>query len=274
MRRGMIVLMSVWPTLLAAQTPDSIGVRGVLVDVATALPLPRVQVVITRQADTVARTTTDSLGMFRGPGVRGERLTAHFRRLGYIAGSVDFIVDDMPLRLAMNSTVTTATLAPITVQKRAFMSFERRMARTASGTFISPARIAQRKAQNTSELLRTLPGVKMVDSLGVIYLYSNRSTRSRPPNAAGAAVDQFGVAADAPIQPTTFENCPMRVRIDGLMQPPDFSINDIRPADIHGIEVYNSALGIPPEFITSHAEGACGLIAIWTKRGRERTRDS
>ena len=270
----MISLLGLWPSLLAAQTPDSIGVRGVLVDMATALPLPRVQVVITRQADTIARTTTDSLGMFRGPGARGDRLAAHFRRLGYHAGSVDFVVDDMPLRLAMNSTVAVSSLPTVQVQTRAFMSFERRMARSASGTFISPVRIEQRKAHNTSELVRTLPGVKMTDSMGVIYLYSNRSSRTRPPSAVGAAVDANGVAADAAPQTTTFENCPMRVRIDGILQPPGFSINDIRPADIYGLEAYNSALGIPPEFITSHAEGVCGLIVIWTKRGRERVRNS
>lgn len=271
----MIVLSSLWPSLLAAQTPDSIGVRGFLVDVTTTLPLPRVEVVITRQTDTIARTKTDSLGAFSGPGAKGDRLTAHFRRLGYIAGTVDFVVDDMPLRLAMNSTVTTATLAPVQVRTRAFMSFERRMARSASGTFISPKRIAERKAQSTSDLLRSLPGVKMVDSLGMVLLYSNRAQRRRMALSAGPTLNPNGTVDEsaAPAQ-SEFTNCSMRVRIDGLIQPPGFSLNDVRPDDIYGIEVYNSALGIPPEFITSQAEAECGLVAIWTKRGRERVRNS
>ena len=62
----------------------------------------------------------------------------------------------------------------------------------------------------------------------------------------------------------------MRTRIDGLLQPPGSSLDDIRPEDIYGIEVYNSGVAVPAEYQTVQSEAECGLILIWLKRSKER----
>lgn len=273
-RLTVLISFALLPTAAAAQIRDSIGVRGLLIDAATALPLPRVQVVITRQRDTVARLVTDSIGAFAAPARMRERLTAHFRRLGYLPDSVQFDVGEMPLRVAMNSSLAIAGLQAITIKEKAFNSFERRAGRSAAGTFISLEKIEQRKPQRTTELFRGIGGLKLTDSLGITMLWSARANkRKKSRESPGLAANGTATNApdDAPAQ-SEFTNCPMRVRIDGILQPPDFSLDDIRPVDIYGIEIYLGSAAMPAEYQNIQSESECGLVLVWLKRSKERFR--
>ena len=49
--------------------------------------------------------------------------------------------------------------------------------------------------------------------------------------------------------------------------PPDFSVDEIRPEEILGIEVYLGAATIPAEFSSVQHDAPCGIIMIWTKSG-------
>lgn len=266
MRTRLTCLLALLPAAAAAQIPDSIAVRGIVIDAATALPVPRLQVLILRARDTVARVTTDSLGTFSAPGRARERLTAHFRRIGYIPDSLEFDVGEMPLRVAVNSSLTIAGLQPIEVKEKAFNSFQRRAGRSAAGIFISLQKIEERKPQRTSQLLRGLGGITLGDSAGLVMVFSSRSSISR---RRAALPTQSAAEAGNPVQ-SDFSNCAMRTRVDGILQPPGSSLDDIRPEDVYGIEVYASSAAIPAEYQTVQSEAECGLILIWLKRSKER----
>lgn len=271
-RQSLTLVFALLPVSLTAQVPDSSSVRGFLIDAYTALPVPRVQVLIVRQRDTIARVATDSLGTFIAPAQFGQRLRAHFRRIGYVADSLEFDVGELPIRVAMNSTVPITGLQTISVREKAFNSFERRAGRSAAGTFISLAKIEERKPQRTSQLFRGLAGITLGDSAGLILVYSNRanSARRRAGLTLAPALDASGVPVDSAPSQSSFGNCPMRTRIDGILQPPGSSLDDIRPEDIYGIEVYNSGVAVPAEYQTVQSEAECGLILIWLKRSKER----
>jgi len=54
------------------------------------------------------------------------------------------------------------------------------------------------------------------------------------------------------------------------LMPVDFSVDDIRPNDVKGIEVYLGPATIPAEFSSVQPDAPCGLVMIWTKTGSER----
>ena len=59
------------------------------------------------------------------------------------------------------------------------------------------------------------------------------------------------------------------VQPNGTQGPEDIRIDDVvSPASVEGIEVYRGLSTVPAEFLNPDA--ACGVIAIWTKRGGRR----
>jgi hypothetical protein len=49
--------------------------------------------------------------------------------------------------------------------------------------------------------------------------------------------------------------------------PTEFSVDEIRPEDIMGIEIYQGAATMPAEFSSVQHDAPCGLVMIWTKVG-------
>jgi hypothetical protein len=63
-------------------------------------------------------------------------------------------------------------------------------------------------------------------------------------------------------------SCPFRFIMDGVRIGPGFSMDDVSPHAIEGIEIYMGAASIPIEFqgFASDRDGTCGVIVIWTRR--------
>jgi len=67
--------------------------------------------------------------------------------------------------------------------------------------------------------------------------------------------------------------CQPQVFVDGMTSRrwPDEDVRDflnhIHPNDVEGIEIYRNASGLPAELATPQAQ-ECGVIAVWTRRGR------
>ena len=59
--------------------------------------------------------------------------------------------------------------------------------------------------------------------------------------------------------------CVLRVTLDDIVMSTDFSIDEIDPHDIAGIEIYNGPSTIPSRFMALGSNGWCGLVAIWTR---------
>jgi hypothetical protein len=56
--------------------------------------------------------------------------------------------------------------------------------------------------------------------------------------------------------------CPVQFFVDGTMTS-NFLIDEVRPDDVEGIEIYRGAATLPPEY--NKGTAICGLIVIWTR---------
>jgi hypothetical protein len=131
------------------------------------------------------------------------------------------------------------TLAPVTVEGTAgsisIAGFEDRR-RRGRGVFLTEANIEALKATRVSDVLRAVPGVRlMCDSRGCAVRMSRAARECRP--------DYY---------------------MDGM--PATFSSwANMSPQGIVGIEVYRSLSETPLEFL--RADNVCGTIVIWTRSG-------
>ncbi|CAN5871835.1 hypothetical protein BH23GEM7_BH23GEM7_20570 [soil metagenome] len=114
--------------------------------------------------------------------------------------------------------------------------FERRKAR-GFGTFITRQDIEARQPQRMSDVLRNVPG---------IHLASTGFSDSRA----------------SMLRSTPSRRCPIQYYMDGV-QVFAFNIDDVRPHDIEGLEIYKGASEVPPDF--NRGTALCGVIVIWTR---------
>jgi hypothetical protein len=267
--------------------------RGRVVDARTTRPLPSVVVLITAGADTVGRAQTDTGGFFALSARAAPRTVVHFALAGYRTDSLttDAPPAAGPLRVAMTSTSagTIAALSPTkVVASNGTTDFDRRAARHVGGIFITEADIAKRQPVRTSDLFKTILGVSVRDSSGVLQLVSNRGLRASlsgtatTPGTGGRGVANVKgappVGRGAPSQ-FTFDDssrgpavdgrkCMLRVGLDGQLMDPSFSVDEIPVNSIRGIEAYIGTATIPIEFSTVQPDAPCGIVMIWTRNQR------
>ena len=219
-------------------------------------------VALTSSGDTIGQARSDSAGRFAIPTPAAGAVVVHFVRLGYRADSLAASIgNELPLRVAMDP-VGHHTLAAVVVQDSARSDFERRARRNAGGTFITAAEIDKRKPHMWSDLLRTIPGVGLIDSAGSLRLVSLRTIRHSAPSARTRTID--GESVSMPV--SQGQRCILRVGIDGELMSVDYSIDFIKPSEIRGIEVYLGAATIPIAFSTVQEDAPCGIVMIWIKR--------
>ena len=114
------------------------------------------------------------------------------------------------------------------------------------GYFVDRDMIERRQPFNTTDLLRTAPGVSVYSGSGP---------------GSGTRIQIRGVG--------NFQGCQPGLVIDGMPLGRE-STGDLdflaRPEDIAGIAVYRGPSEVPVEYAS---EGSCGLIQVWTRRGGE-----
>jgi hypothetical protein len=264
--------------------------RGRVIDARTTRPLPSVVVVITVGSDTIGRTQTDTGGTFAVSARATTRPVFHFTLAGYRTDSLaaDAAIGANPLRVAMASTSanTIAALSPTkVVASNGTTDFDRRAARHTGGVFITEADIAKRQPVRTSDLFKTILGVSVRDSGGVLQLVSNRglraslsgtattpgtggrgtaNVRGAPPPGRGAPA-QFTFDDSSRGPSVDGRKCVLRVGLDGQLMDPSFSVDEIPVSSIRGIEAYVGAATIPIEFSTVQPDAPCGIVMIWTR---------
>jgi outer membrane cobalamin receptor len=161
-----------------------------------------------------------------------------------------------PTPFALDSIVVEAERGPVVTGTLVDAFHERRYwlgEKLGLGTFITREKLESRNAVNVSDVLRTLPSVRL----------------TRNPETGGWDV-VLGTSSFGP-----GKGCRVaKVYVDGVWanrfgdrSPADNDIDLIAIPDLlEGIEVYRGAAQMPPEFGGSAAQ--CGVVALWTKRGR------
>ncbi len=247
--------------LAGAQEPTG-RIVGTVTDSATGRPLAGAQASLLGTAQTA---TTSMEGRFEFLGVPAGRYVVHVRSVGYggatleanlAAGAVEeFAVGLTAVSVVLPEVVVEGEAQPIRVSP-SLQGFYRRAA-GGFGYFLKREDIERLNPTETSELLRTVPGIE-VTRQGGNWESSIRSAETPLTMADGQATE-----------------CPVHVYVNGHMVPTALdafnfnpgAIDLVRPQDVEGIEVYRRRTEIPHQFMRSGSFGQppCAVILIWTR---------
>jgi hypothetical protein len=196
-------------------------------------------------------TKTDDQGRFTLARLPLGNLELSVRRLAYeplkstyhIAGTSDTVrlVLTSSVRLLDGVYVTAAEMR----RREQVEDFYRRLTR-GLGTYLTRADIEGRASGTPSDLLRTIPGLRLV------------RTRS-------------GTGVRFPTTSLSRRDCAPMIWIDG-QRAPGLEIDEVTLTDIEGIEIYNGPSTTPVQFSQATGHVTCGTIVVWSRPPTPRTR--
>jgi hypothetical protein len=145
-----------------------------------------------------------------------------------------------PTQLRFDLPLVPIILAEVKVRARPTrletVGFNNRRS-TGGGVFYTRADIERLRPRNLSDLLRQTSGVSV--GMPGSHGYSSASFRGNERR-----------------------NCPIQFYVDGTLAG-FFNIDEVRPPDVEGIEIYRGAATIPPQY--NQGTSLCGVIVIWTR---------
>jgi hypothetical protein len=202
-----------------------------------AVPQARIGLLV---ADSVVRVTrADSSGVFRLDGLPEGVSSIVVRRLGYRAHTFTVFVEagaanrlDAVLTPVPRELGGMRVSAKVDESKGRLREFYEHRERAQFGYFLDLDEISKRRPVNPSELLRTVPGVRLQRSSGI-----------------GSQVRVRG--------------CRPLLWINGLRIADGEFDDSVSLDDIAALEVYTSFAGIPAQYVDR--ETNCGAIVVWTR---------
>jgi hypothetical protein len=250
MRPIALLAISVVATSLSPLSAQQVSFFGVVSDSVTGDPLAGVSVSIVGQA---IEAFSNEEGHFEVAGVGGGTHTILLRSVGFQPWAVRLDVNvSRPTRFNLGSIDlprAAVELDPLAVEADevrrtlAVSGFLQRQ-RSEKGTFITRDEIAELDPQQTSHIIRRVPGFTVARNGRIA------SSRGVPSLRQG------------------FSECFVTYYIDGV-ESTSPSLDVILPDAIAGIEVYTGSASIPPRF-RGIGNPKCGIIAIWTRSGGDR----
>jgi len=225
-------------TQLAAQSRPG-AISGVVKDSA-GTPIPDVEVTAIKAVRVVR---TDTAGRFLISSLPSGSLDFSFRRLSYSPVVLSVLIPaedttDVTVTLGVSvQQLTGVVVQEHAAQLRVLEAFETRR-KQGIGHFVTREQIEKRHPLLLSDMMRIIPGTTILTGEnGRTALRFARVGRS---------------------------NCPPQFFVDG-MQVTGYSIDDMPPGDVEGVELYAGAAGLPPEFNRMRGTTICGTVAIWTR---------
>lgn len=186
---------------------------------------------------------SDAGGQYRIRGIQAGRVALDLQRLGFQRKTVEVeVFGGRTVETVITMAMAVQPLEPATVSaavapRRAarFAEFERRRS-SAFGHFLTREEIERRHSVSFTELLRMVPGVRVVTGFG------RASIRLR-----GA-------------------RCPPHVWIDGTPAgAAEFNLDALPLETVQGVEIYSGISNVPAELMAGRARGRCGVIVVWTR---------
>jgi hypothetical protein len=273
--RSLLVLVaaisfsSAAPERTSAQAVPVEGtVRGRIVEVASDEGIPAVQVdYLDPRGRVRASATSDDEGSFLLARVPAGSFRLRAARIGYVTAATEYgrVEPGEVLTVVVRLQPEAIPLAPLEITARdrsthpVLEGFHFRRLRGVGGTFLGREEIERRSAQRITDLLQTVPGIRVASGPGP---GSRRLVSMVPPGAGGSD-----------------GRCPVQVFVDGVLAarrtflPPGGGLSGVdgvpvddlaTPGELEGVEIYRGLGSVPPEFLTPDAE--CGVIALWTRR--------
>lgn len=231
------------PVLSAQTTPvapaPAYELRGNVVD-GSRRPLGQVEIVLIRDAAVVHTVLSGESGRFTFGRVQAGSVMLHFRRLGYVAQTMELVVGPRghPSISEIVMLEAPSQLEEVRISTEAEVGryqgfYERRQQRASFGRFLEQKDIRRLGPANPSDLFRTVPG-----------------TRIQSANLNGNTIRIRG--------------CQPMVMVDGQRVPGAELDEVIQPSEIGAIEFYPSAAGVPAQYL-ERGNRLCGLILVWTR---------
>ena len=214
-------------------------------------PVPLAEVLVNSGKLRVAGRT-DSGGVFRVDRLFSGDWHASIRRIGYKEALVDFRIGEGENAFTIMLDESTPTLAEVRVEaahpySARLADYEMRLLHKEATAVVTREEIEKRNPILLSQMLRSMPGIRIADSLGNTVA---TSTRGPKPSLLG------GVSG---------RNCLLRISVDGIVLPAGADIDNVAPMDVHGVEVFYGPSRVPPSMGGIRLDNWCGLIAIWTR---------
>jgi hypothetical protein len=196
---------------------------------------------------------TNSDGNFGIVGVPAGSQTIEVRAVGFEPQRRTFELATGERRTVdIAATRAAQTLASVNIVGRGsrmdMTGFEDRR-KAGIGRFIGPEELDRRRVFDTSQLLWNIPGSR------VIWDGSENVIKFTRPSGTGVGGGGFN------------DLCDPAVFIDGFQV---YDINDVRPYDVRGIEVYNEQSAAPAMYRAQSLKDSgpnrhCAVILVWTK---------
>jgi hypothetical protein len=239
--------------VVVAGTAPAQYVRLRVTNDADDAPVPKAQIVSLNDR---AIWRTDDAGIIVVTALHPGPNVFTIRHLGFAPITTTLNVREHDtLKVHVVLSPAAQVLEPVDIKARAsadrpLSAFDERRLHSVGGHFITWADIQRQQPFETLDLFRGMLGVRVI----------------RPPNGDAIVESTRGVGVMG-------GTCPLRVGLDGIVfgNTIDFSVNDVSPREIYGIEIYSGAATIPAQYLAATSGGSCGLIMIWTADGAQQT---
>lgn len=187
---------------------------------------------------------SDTAGRFKLVGLPSGATMVTVRRLGFAPRDTAMQlsggrIDSLFVVLTVLAVDLPEVMAEADAYAEARLSEFYRHRRSSEGRFFDRKEIEARRVTRISDLLRRLPGVRMIpDRSGRVHLRMSRATVGR--------------------------DCPPDYFVDGV-RAQFLNVDDLPITDVEALEVYTGPASVPPEYNTRFGNPSCGTIVIWTR---------
>ena len=229
-------------TFRSGMSAAAASLTGVIRD-SLGTALSGVELRLIGASSTLART--DDRGGFRLPPMAVGRYSIALRRLGFEPAQVDVrIRAGRTDSLVITMTTLVAELDEIAVmaerdaRSKKFLSQFWSRRKTGFGAYLTRDEIEDRHAENFVDLVRRMPGVRILQQNGRPVIRFSRSMGPR--------------------------DCPPQYFVDG-MRIENGSPDEFTPSDVEALEIYTGLSNLPVEYQPRHDTYTCGAVVVWTR---------
>lgn len=188
------------------------------------------------------QTASDDSGVFVLPNLPPGPLDVSVRRLGYepkrLALSISGSLDSVVVRMVSQALTLSGVSVTAQRQRMNIEAFYERV-RRGMGTYVTRSDIVARRPLSTTDMFRTVPGIRVLRMRGTDGVRFNTSSSMR-------------------------RDCAPMIWLDG-QRAPGLELGDVPAGDVEGIELYNGPSTTPMQFSHGPAGSACGVVVVWTR---------